>query len=547
MQQPPRLVLFRSLKSSWSTVVPNNWGNGGSRGWPGAPTWSVAYVIIPAHVMQLGDNISLIHEHYAGIKAHVDFLARQRAYGDGVPQFGLLGDWCSVEPFCPGSSDGCLASPGWTNGDATTAFYFIKSVEDLIKMAKLVGQTADAAKYTQMLAAAKKAYHAVFFNSSSSSYGATQTGNALAIAAGIPPDAAAQAGALAALTANIEARGKHLATGGVGARWLLQALTMSNRTDLAMDLATQTTAPSWYDFVLAGPGTLHESWGSPGRPSIPAKKACTKDCAMVSVTGAGYWSGTGDQPLPGARAATTASACSAACLADASCVQMTWAPAHAVKCSLYTSIQPGKQEHNPQCTASAVKCAKGATDPTVCAAFGGSPGAAASEGGSHNHPMFGGGVDPWIYRTVGGLRPPTAAEAPRLALGVECEVMRRVRGAAVETMIHGHKVRSDWRWDDGSRTLTYHATVPVGFRASLVVPRTCGGGTLARLAEGDDDGAVVWLADGSDVTAIAGVDRAELGDEALTVELASGIFRFTAALPLALDNGATAQELDLVA
>ena len=91
---------------------------------------------------------------------------------------------------------------------------------------------------------------------------------------------------------------------------------------------------------------------------------------MVSVTGAGYWSGTGDQPLPGARAATTASARSAACLADASCVQMTWAPAHAVKCSLYTSIQPGKQEHNPQCTASAVKCAKGATDPTTCAAFG---------------------------------------------------------------------------------------------------------------------------------------------------------------------------------
>jgi hypothetical protein len=40
----------------------------------------------------------------AGVKAHVDFLARQAKYGGGVPQFGLLGDWCSVEPFCPGSS-----------------------------------------------------------------------------------------------------------------------------------------------------------------------------------------------------------------------------------------------------------------------------------------------------------------------------------------------------------------------------------------------------------------------------------------------------------
>eukprot|EP01052_Picozoa_sp_SAG31_P045768 SAG31_NODE_8494_length_1441_cov_1.569300_1_plen_141_part_10 len=25
-------------------VAPNNWGRGGSRGWPGAPTWSSAYV-----------------------------------------------------------------------------------------------------------------------------------------------------------------------------------------------------------------------------------------------------------------------------------------------------------------------------------------------------------------------------------------------------------------------------------------------------------------------------------------------------------------------
>ena len=113
--------------------------------------------------------------------------------------------------------------------------------------------------------------------------------------------------------------------------------------------------------------------------------------------------------------------------------------------------------------------------------------------------------------------------------------------SGLETMFHGHTARSDWRWDDGSRTLTYRATVPVGFRASLVVPRTCGGGTLARLAEGDNDGAVVWLADSYDATAIAGVDRAELDGEALTVELASGVFRFTAALPLALDSTATAQ------
>ena len=86
----------------------------------------------------------------------MDFLARQRKFGHGVPQFGLLGDWCSVEPFCPGSSDGCLSNPGWTNGDATSAFYFLKSVEDLIQMARVAGKIADVATYTAMLTEAKQ-------------------------------------------------------------------------------------------------------------------------------------------------------------------------------------------------------------------------------------------------------------------------------------------------------------------------------------------------------------------------------------------------------
>jgi hypothetical protein len=121
----------------------------------------------------------------------------------------------------------------------------------------------------------------------------------------VPPESLA--GAVSALTSNILKREKHLSVGGVGARWLLQALTAANETSLALDLAAQvrrqpcrfcaiffniktiilprqardkhrestqkesgaflqTTAPSWYDFVQAGPGTLHETWGTPGLP-----------------------------------------------------------------------------------------------------------------------------------------------------------------------------------------------------------------------------------------------------------------------------------------
>jgi hypothetical protein len=337
-------------------------------------------------------------------------------------------------------------------------------------------------------------------------------------------------GTLSSLTSNIVSRGKHLSVGGVGARWLLEALTIANHTALALDLAAQTTAPSWYDFITAGPGTLHESWGTP--PVSPSSgTVCENDCEMLSVSGAGYFRGVGDQPLRGASSATSAAQCSTACLEDSSCVQMTWAPAHAVRCSLYTSIQRGPAQHNPQCLAAEVKCKRGATDPSTCAAFGSSTGHPGTEGGSHNHPMFGGGVDPWLYHYVGGLRPPQALEVPpRLILGVECEIMQRVRGATAETRIHGHRARSSWRWAD--RVLEYGATIPVGFSGSLTIPGQCRG-TASILYEGEGaEQMTLWAANEnetataeSSVLGVGFVGRDTTGS--LQVELLSGSFHFS--------------------
>ena len=117
-------------------VVPNLWGRGGSRGWPGAPTWTSAYAVIPAVALEYGADVELTKQRYHGVRAHVDFLSRQAApsYGAGTVQFGLMGDWNARQPLCPGSSDGCLAE-GWTRGDATSAFYFVRDLEAMVEMA----------------------------------------------------------------------------------------------------------------------------------------------------------------------------------------------------------------------------------------------------------------------------------------------------------------------------------------------------------------------------------------------------------------------------
>jgi hypothetical protein len=121
----------------------------------------------------------------------------------------MLGDWCAVEDFCPGSSDGCLADPGWTSGDATSAFYFVKNLEVMVQMANATGRHADVSKYEAALAHARGSYRRAFFNESTEDFGPTQTGNALGILAA----PSVEPGAVKTLLANLKSRGGHLSTG----------------------------------------------------------------------------------------------------------------------------------------------------------------------------------------------------------------------------------------------------------------------------------------------------------------------------------------------
>ena len=95
-----------------------------------------------------------------------------------------------------------------------------------------------------------------------------------------------------------------------------------------------------------------------GGSSSPTRE-CTSDCTMVAVPGAGFWSGTGDQPLHGASTATSASECSAACLKDIKCVQMTWCACPVtylllVVCVLSNSAVPRPQGADTFCQVLAV-------------------------------------------------------------------------------------------------------------------------------------------------------------------------------------------------
>ena len=141
--------------------------------------------------------------------------------------------------------------------------------------------------------------------------------------------------------------------------------------------------------------------------------------------------------------------------------------------------------------------------------------------------MFGGGIDPWIYHEVAGLRPAPSAGCVRF--GVESVIMRRVEAAAARTKLHGSDVASSWRYDAASSTLAYNCTVPAGVEAELAL-RAEAGRRVARLREG---GATVWATAGGEaaLAASAGVGAAvALGEGELRVPLGAGAYAFVAEL-----------------
>ena len=382
-------------------IVPSLWGNGGSRGWPGAPVWSSAIVIIPDVLRSRYSDVGFLKEAYPGIKAHVAFLKRQAKFAPGkvLPQFGLLGDWLSLDPFCPGGNDKCLTSPGWVSGNPTTAFQYLLDVQAMAAVAELIGNAADAAAFQKEYALASASYHDVFFNASTGAYGEQQTANAMPLAAKDVIPAGDVAGVADRLVGNVAkfpnaSYGGHVSVGGVGSRWILAAMVAANRTADALALATQTSNPSWGYMAQSVPGTFWENWEN--------------------------------------------------------CV-----------------------------------------------------------GGSCNHIMLAGGVDPFIYHHVAGIRPPTSAVSlphgagvgavpPRhVGFGVEGVVVEQVRACTASVAVPGGRASISWAWtpssvagggsDDGVEgggALEYNVTVPFGYSADLTAPKAVGPAALDVEAAG---------------------------------------------------------------
>ncbi len=234
----------------WSTCAPPWYSRGRDRpphrGRRQADlAWTAAGTLIPWEVYLHHGDRSVLREAAPAVLAHVRYLAGR-------------GDFPRIDAVEIGDH----LFPGWgEKKDPTdpvllgTAFA-LEQTRIAGRMAALLDDPAAARECEAWAEAYRRALAENFHDPATGGFG-SQTADALALQFAFTP---ARDRTLAHLVADIERRGGHLATGIVGTRYLLEALSANGRSDVAWRVVTAEGYPGWMDMLANGATTITERW-----------------------------------------------------------------------------------------------------------------------------------------------------------------------------------------------------------------------------------------------------------------------------------------------
>ena len=147
-------------------------------------------------------------------------------------------------------------------GPVLTTTYFIETARRLARLARVIGEEAEAKRFEAVAKESVTAWSEAFYDKESGMVGEGSQSE-LVIALGSGTASAAQQPKI--MQRLIEALmegddGPRLTTGIYGTRMLPEQLSRAGRTDLAYALATRKTFPSWGYMLENGATTLWEHW-----------------------------------------------------------------------------------------------------------------------------------------------------------------------------------------------------------------------------------------------------------------------------------------------
>lgn len=232
------------------------------------PAWTGAYFQVNWDLYQYAGDVDALRRHYLPMTRLLSYWERElrRRGGFWIADLIGFGDW-----YPPGYPFG-FAPEGHV---LVETGYVIEAARVLARIARLLGRDDDAARHDAFVAEFARTFNDAFLDRDRGVYRTPgtpaeneyrQTSNLLPLYLGIVPDDVRRAVVDNLVRDVRDTHGKHLDTGAIGTRLLLPVLTDEGYGELANEVASQTTYPSWgYWFEALGADTMWEEWQADAR------------------------------------------------------------------------------------------------------------------------------------------------------------------------------------------------------------------------------------------------------------------------------------------
>lgn len=248
-----------------------HWGNG--------VDWTSTVAIIPWNIYLFYGDKHLLESMYDNIRRYVDYL--NYTYPSGITDWGL-GDWIPIKSH--------------SSKELTSSIYYYVDTDILAKAARILNKQQDYEKYSALAQKIKNSINARFLNEGTGIYcGGSQTELSAPLYWGIVPEHLKEL--VAHNLAEKVSKDGSMDVGLLGSKTILNALSANGYADLAYQLASKETYPSWGWWIKNGATTLYENW------RIDGKKDISLNHIMFGEISAWYYKALGglypDSSMPG--------------------------------------------------------------------------------------------------------------------------------------------------------------------------------------------------------------------------------------------------------
>ena len=212
-----------------------------------SPAWMDAGIIIPYTMLQVYGDKRIVDYMYDGMQKFMEFQEKASTHYLRPGAGKNWGDWLAVNEE--------------TSHDFIASAYYGYDAKLMAEMAAALGKSEDAKKYAQDFENIKKAFSEKYILANGYTTEDSMTTYALALYFGLYPEVLAQKGA-ERLAEKIKANGYKFATGFLGTKHVMLALSKYGFHDVSYNLFFQKEYPSWGYSIENGSTSIWERWNS---------------------------------------------------------------------------------------------------------------------------------------------------------------------------------------------------------------------------------------------------------------------------------------------